>query len=48
MSSANEDYAAVKSLSLADIPIIDLEPLLQQQAIDDVAQQLSLPIIFGP
>lgn len=40
MNSTNEDYATARSLSADDIPVIDLEPLLQHQAIDDVAQQL--------
>ena len=34
------DYAAAKSLSLDDIPTIDLEPLLLRQEVDEVAKQL--------
>ena len=40
MNKQNTDYAAAKSLSLEDIPIIDLEPLLLRNQIDEVAAQL--------
>ena len=40
MEKLEEDYASAKSLSFEDIPIIDLEPLLERQEIDEVAKQL--------
>lgn len=40
MINENTDYAAAKLLSLDDIPIIDLEPLLKNNEIDEAAKQL--------
>jgi isopenicillin N synthase-like dioxygenase len=40
MKQVEEDYALAKSLSFEDIPIIDLEPLIQRQELESVAEQL--------
>ena len=42
MSTEQNDYAAAKSLSLDDIPVIDLTPLLAGESINEVAEKLML------
>ncbi|MEH6579506.1 MAG: 2-oxoglutarate and iron-dependent oxygenase domain-containing protein [Amphritea sp.] len=40
MHSNNQDYAAAKTLSLEDIPVIDFAPLIENNEIEEVSRQL--------